>query len=152
MPSLLLSSDTSCNAMCNFLLRRCLRSQCACLHRFSASFQASFSHTVKQEDILECKSLLQTLTLQLPIWGEMSEAVIARKVADELRTCVKWLHSGTTSRQSGQHQSRHGKIDKGLTTGVRPLTIAGEPAVARDPGIGAFDHPSVFEGHESLWE
>jgi hypothetical protein len=45
------------------------------------------------------------------------------------------------SRQSGQHQPRHGDIDKGLTAGVRALKIAREPTVARDPGIGAFDDP-----------
>jgi hypothetical protein len=54
------------------------------------------------------------------------------------------------SRQSGQHQSCHGKIDKGLTTGVRALKIAGEPTMVRDPGVGAFDDPSSGKNMKAL--
>jgi hypothetical protein len=60
----------------------------------------------------------------------------------KLRECVKRRHLGMVSRQSGQHQFRHGKIDKGLTAGVGALKIAGEPTMTREPGIGAFNHPS----------
>jgi hypothetical protein len=67
-----------------------------------------------------------------------------------LRTCAKWRHLGTISRQSGQNQSCHGEIDKGLTTGVRALKIAREPTVARDPGIGAFDYPSSGKDMKAL--
>jgi hypothetical protein len=56
--------------------------------------------------------------------------------------CAKWRHLGTIPCQSGQHQSRHGEIDKGLTTGVRALKIAREPTVTRDPGVGALHDPS----------
>ncbi len=54
------------------------------------------------------------------------------------------------SRQSGQHQPRHGEIDEGLTAGVRALKIAGESTVARDPGVGAFDDPSSGQDMKAL--
>jgi hypothetical protein len=67
-----------------------------------------------------------------------------------VRKCAKWRHLGMFSRQSGQHQPRHGDIDKGLTAGVRALKIAREPTVARDPGIGAFDDPSSGKDMKAL--
>ncbi len=62
-------------------------------------------------------------------------ACSVRKLLDirtqiRIRKCAKCHLLGTISRQSGQHQSRHGEIDKGLTTGVRALKIAREPTVA----------------------
>ncbi len=69
-----------------------------------------------------------------------------------LRVCAERGHLGTGASQPGHHDPGHRKIDEGLTTGVRALKIAGKSTVARDPGIGPFHHPSVFEAHESLWE
>jgi hypothetical protein len=54
------------------------------------------------------------------------------------------------SRQPGQHQSRHGKIDKGLPAGVGALKIAAEPTMAREPGGGALDHPSAGQDMKAL--
>ncbi len=62
-----------------------------------------------------------------------------------IRVCAERGHLGTGTSQPGQHDLGHGKIDEGLTASVRALKIAGKSTVARDPGIGPFHHPSVFE-------
>src|SRR5512133_3047229 len=83
-------------------------------------------------------------------WVQHYAPELEKRCKPHLRKCAKWRHLGAILRQSGQHQSRHSEIDKGLTTAVRALKIAREPTVARDPGVRAFDDPSSGKDMKAL--
>jgi hypothetical protein len=57
---------------------------------------------------------------------------------------------GAETSQLGNHPPDHGQIDEGLTAGVGPLKIAGEPTVTRDPAKGSFHHPSFGKHVEAF--
>ena len=59
-----------------------------------------------------------------------------------MRMCAERGHLGTGTSQPGQHDPGHRQIDEGLAARVRALKIAREATVVRNPGIGAFHHPS----------
>src|SRR6266487_1375177 len=67
-----------------------------------------------------------------------------------LRVCTERGQSGSSASEPGDHQSGHGQVNKSLTAGVRPLKIAREPTVVRDPGVGAFDDPSSGKDMEAF--
>src|SRR5215469_3532951 len=59
-----------------------------------------------------------------------------------IRACAETGHLGTGADEPSHHDPGHRQIDEGLAARVRALKIAREATVARDPGIGAFHHPS----------
>src|SRR5258708_11718575 len=50
--------------------------------------------------------------------------------------------------QASEHDTDHGEADEGNDGGGVSLEVASEPAIARDPGKGALDDPSLGQDDE----
>ena len=58
-------------------------------------------------------------------------------------------HHGSTGRE---HDANHGKPDEGGDGPGVAFEVAGEPAVASDPGEGPFDDPPFGGGHDETMQ
>src|SRR5215472_17026957 len=63
----------------------------------------------------------------------------------KLRACAETDHLGTDANEASQHDPGHRKRDESLTARVRALKIARKATMMRNPGVGAFHHPSLGE-------
>lgn len=52
--------------------------------------------------------------------------------------------------QASEHDADHGETDEGNDGAGVSLEVAGEPSVARDPGEGALDDPSLGQNDEGV--
>src|SRR6266849_10579717 len=88
-----------------------------------------------------CAAARVILAIPSLFWFQSSPPLFYHSTRIGMRRCAERRHLGTGASEPGHHQSGHREINKGFTTGVRALKIAGKPTVMRDPGIGAFHHP-----------
>src|SRR5215208_3231425 len=119
-----------------------------------ASSTWTWGHTRRENSgtngFSRCSILVGRVRIITSLWwtgDDRTLPLLSHQMDKVERRETVWKLLGTG--QAPHHQTRHRRIDKGLSCGAQPLVVLGHPPVVRDPGERSLYDPSTRQDPEA---